>query len=196
MKQYELKIKHIRARGLANRRTQDLSGKKFGRLTPLEIDPIRTGKSIFWKCKCDCGNIKSVKTIHLTQSKIVSCGCSRKVRGNQHPTWKGFGEISHTYFNSIRWGALKRDIVFDITIQDMWELFLKQNRKCTLSKLDLIPPVGRWDEFTASLDRIDPMKGYTKENVQWIHKDINKMKQALTQDHFINLCKQVATNQG
>lgn len=30
------------------------------------------------------------------------------------------------------------------------------------------------------------------ENVQLLHKDVNMMKQAFCQDHFVNLCKAVA----
>jgi len=194
MKQYELKRK--RACGLSNRRTQDLRGQKFGKLTPFEIDPIRTDKSIFWKCKCDCGNIKSVRTIHLTKGRVVSCGCRRKIRGNKHPTWEGFGDISATYFHNLQNGAMSRNLEFSITIEDIWKLFLKQNKKCKLSHIELIPPIGRWEEYTASLDRVDSSKGYTIDNVQWIHKDINKMKQSLTQEHFIHLCKQIALQQG
>jgi hypothetical protein len=192
MTQNELEI---RLKGLHNKRCQDLRGKKFGKLTPIEIDPTRTDKSIFWKCKCDCGKMTTVKTIHLTQHRVVSCGCSRKVRGNKHPTWRGCGDISQTYFHNIQNGAISRNLEFAITIEDVWKLFLKQKKKCSLSGIELIPPIGRWDNFTASIDRIDSSKGYVKENIQWIHKDINKMKQALTQQHFINLCKQVVNNQ-
>ena len=45
---------------------------------------------------------------------------------------------------------------------------------------------------TASLDRIDSSKGYVKGNVQWVHKDINKMKTDFEQSIFIKLCKSVA----
>ena len=40
-------------------RYEDLTGKKFGRLTVLEPTEEKTkdGRRI-WKCKCDCGNIK------------------------------------------------------------------------------------------------------------------------------------------
>lgn len=41
---------------------------------------------------------------------------------------------------------------------------------------------------TASLDRIDSTKGYVEGNVQWIHKDINLMKNRLPQDYFISMC--------
>ncbi len=181
-------------RGLDNRRTQDLQGQRFGKLIPIEIDPIRTGKSIFWICQCDCGNTKSVRTIHLTKHRVVSCGCSRKIKGNKCKSWKGVGEISGTYFNGIRNGAIARNLEFSITINDLWDLFLNQKRRCALSDILLISPMGRFAEFTASLDRIDPSKGYVLDNIQWVHKDINRMKQAFTKDHFIGLCKKIASH--
>ena len=46
--------------------------------------------------------------------------------------------------------------------------------------------------LTASLDRIDSSLGYVKNNVQWVHKDINKMKQELNENYFKNLCKIIA----
>jgi len=47
---------------------------------------------------------------------------------------------------------------------------------------------------TASLDRIDSSKGYVKGNLQWVHKDINMMKNHYNQKYFIEICKKVATN--
>jgi phosphoglycerate-specific signal transduction histidine kinase len=44
---------------------------------------------------------------------------------------------------------------------------------------------------TASLDRIDSKLPYTYNNIQWIHKDINRMKNAYRQDYFIQLCGMV-----
>ncbi len=48
----------------------------------------------------------------------------------------------------------------------------------------------------ASLDRIDNTKGYTIDNIQWVHKDINWMKGTFTQDQFIELCGSVGNYQG
>lgn len=44
---------------------------------------------------------------------------------------------------------------------------------------------------TASLDRIDSLKGYTIDNVQWIHKHINYMKIDLTEQEFFHFIKQI-----
>lgn len=54
----------------------DLTGKKFGRLTPLEHTHIN-GVSA-WKCRCDCGNIIVVRSGNLKSGNTTSCGCSKR----------------------------------------------------------------------------------------------------------------------
>ena len=63
--------------------------------------------------------------------------------------------------------------------------FLKQNKKCALTGSELEINV------TASVDRIDSKKGYTKDNVQWVHKKVNLMKGTMSQKDFIETCKSV-----
>lgn len=41
------------------------------------------------------------------------------------------------------------------------------------------------------LDRIDSSKGYIEGNVQWVHKDVNMMKQNYSQKYFIEMCKKI-----
>ena len=57
----------------------DLTNQKFGRLIVLERDKNRktTGGS-YWICQCECGTIKSVKSISLRNGDISSCGCYRQ----------------------------------------------------------------------------------------------------------------------
>ena len=49
-------------------------------------------------------------------------------------------------------------------------------------------------ESHASIDRMNNNLGYTKDNIQWIHKDANKMKSDYNNEYFIELCKEVAKN--
>lgn len=52
----------------------DLTGKKFERLTAIKKDEDRKNH---WICKCDCGNIVSVLDFNLIHGKTKSCGCYR-----------------------------------------------------------------------------------------------------------------------
>jgi hypothetical protein len=81
-----------------------------------------------------------------------------------------------------------------ITIQDAWELFQAQHERCALTGVDLTfgGTARNWQSKTASLDRIDSSRGYTKNNVQWIHKRLQWMKNDMPEDEFIAWCKAVA----
>lgn len=63
----------------------------------------------------------------------------------------------------------------------------QQNRKCNLSGLPL-------EVETFELDHIIPRcngGSNTMENLQFLHRDINRMKGRLSQDRFIELCRAV-----
>lgn len=93
-------------------------------------------------------------------------------------------------------GARLRNLEFSITLKDVWNLFIKQNRKCSLTGLEIVFAKNRkqMSTTTSSLDRIDSTKGYTLDNVQWVHKDINVMKLDLNEAYFINMCRLVVNH--
>lgn len=77
----------------------------------------------------------------------------------------------------------------------MWNLFLKQDRKCALSgePIQFSSKVHKFDR-TDSMDRIDSSKGYTRENVQWLHKHVNLMKWDFTVERFKYLIDKIYNN--
>lgn len=165
-------------------RTVDLIGHKFGKLIVIKriLDNVKTDS--LWLCRCECGKEKTITGSHLRKNLTKSCGCIMR---------KGYKEIGGTYFNRIRHSARNRNIIFEITIEQIWDLFIKQERKCALSGLELhFSSKCDAGDGTASLDRIDSKKDYTIDNIQWVHKDINYMKQDNTDEEFIKYCKLVA----
>lgn len=62
---------------------KNLLGQKFGRLFVLEENGRDNHKNVIWKCQCDCGTIKDVRGTHLTQGKVLSCGCLQKERTSE-----------------------------------------------------------------------------------------------------------------
>lgn len=53
---------------------EDLRGRKFGKLTVLERE-YNNHKGVYWKCKCDCGNIYTIRKDGLLKNKTPNCGC-------------------------------------------------------------------------------------------------------------------------
>ena len=176
----------------------DLINKKFGLLTVIEyVDKAKSRGKTIWKCKCECGTIKLIQDNHLKSGNTQSCGCLRNRKGKDSPFFKGYGEIPLDSFSNIRRSAAGGGILnrktkeFNITIQQAWNQFLKQNRRCALTNVEL----HFGENQTASLDRIDSNKGYIEGNIQWLHKDVNIMKNDLDMNTFLMYCKLIYENQ-
>lgn len=182
-------------------RLQDLTGQTFGQWLVIERAVESTRKSgPKWRCSClGCGREGIIFGGHLRSGRSKSCGCSKRTTGS--PNWRGYGDISGAYFARLQYMAtspkMKRGILpFEVTIEYIWDLFLRQNKCCALSGIPLSFPTHSSDlamlRATASLDRIDSAQGYIPGNVQWVHKHINFMKRTFSQEYFIDMCKKVS----
>ena len=77
---HDLKAGKVKSCGCGNfagnRIRIDLSGKRFGRLTALFPTEKRDRKgSVYWHCRCDCGNETDVTESGLVHGNYRSCGC-------------------------------------------------------------------------------------------------------------------------
>lgn len=168
------------------------SNKKFSNLTIVKLGERLKGRRYVY-CKCDCGNLIYTRLCHITERHTKSCGCLNKIKesGEKHHSWKGYGNISGIHIYRIKNGADTRNIVFDLDAQYLDKLLISQDFKCSLSGLPIF--LLKANGGTASLDRIDSLKGYIIGNVQWVHKDVNKMKNNFEQSKFIDYCKLIAS---
>lgn len=149
-----------------------------------------------YRVRCKCGKEDYISSQSLKSGKSTKCKkCSTDEK------YKGYNCISSSFFSRIIESAIKRNIEFNITIEYIYNLLEKQNFKCNLSNLDItmsrsysIDRTNKISKTTASLDRIDSNKGYIEGNLQWIHKDINYMKNRYNQEYFIQMCKLIANN--
>lgn len=66
----------------SQRYLRNLIGQRFGMLVVKERDMTPSCRTR-WICQCDCGNVKSIEGIHLTQGKITSCGCDNLSNGER-----------------------------------------------------------------------------------------------------------------
>jgi hypothetical protein len=150
-------------------------------------------------CKCKCGKESLVDAYTLTKGKSRCCKqCSLPRITTNNSQWRGYEEIPQSWFSRYERGS---KISFDIKIEDVWDTYIKQDKKCILTGM----LIGFSNDYvrgkrhngakcTASIDRIDSKKGYSVDNIQLVHKDINIMKNAFDQAYFIQMCKAVANN--
>lgn len=186
------------AHGIPLRKRSDaeshqLTGRVFGLLTvgPMLRKRQRSGAVIYYRCVCTCGAVREVRAAHLIAGASKACKRCASGHSASSPHWTGCGEITGYYWGRVCRGAKQRGLVVEITIEQAWQVFLRQKRRCALTDLPLVMLGGNAAESepTASLDRIDSKLGYVAGNVQWVHKDINRMKNDFEETYFRELCR-------
>lgn len=175
------------------RKIKDLQGKEFGALTVVEYSHKRL-RYHYWMTECREGHRKALRGSSLhDRYKCSSC----IPIGNQHSEWEGCGELSKNLYNVFRHSATWKKLPFEVSIEYLWDLFVAQDRKCAFTGEELYfnKSYKTQKDRTASPDRIDSTKGYIEGNLQWVHRDVNKLKKNMTDARFIEICIKVAEHQ-
>lgn len=190
--------------------------KSYGLWKILDPKAILINKVYKYHCECTgCGRKYFVIATSINTGKSNGCRSCTKLgvilkkdesqrdikifTKDQLDKCSSVGDFNRTTFLRYKYRAtrLKRD--FELDMEDIWNLYLKQGGKCTLSGEHIIfdREHGRTQENldqTVSLDRKDSSKGYIIENVQLVHKTVNTMKSDLLDNEFIFWCSLIKLN--
>lgn len=176
-------------------------GDKYNRWTIIGDYEIYDNRYVV-PVQCECGTISKARLSHVISG--VNTGCkhcanrvnypsSRKMRSDIS-NYKGlFSSWLTSIKNNSRRGIVtERDLEVSITLEDLYNQLIKQNFKCALTGEDLVLLDMSKGKSNASVDRRDNDKGYTIDNIQWVLKDVNLMKNKFNQDYFIKICNKIS----
>lgn len=86
----------------------------------------------------------------------------------------------------------KSKIEFDIDVNFALSKWIEQKGKCYISDIEMkTSNPGIRHAFCASLDRINPTRGYVKDNVAWAAWACNMGKSNYSLESYIDICKEV-----
>lgn len=153
---------------MATGRFIDLTGLEFGRLTVMNTTGKDKHGRYLWKCKCVCGNEKTIATYILKSGHTKSCGCFRKEVTSERAKKHG---KRHSAEYEIWCGIMQRctnpnHIAYknyggrNITICDRWKDFSL-----------FIEDMGERPTPSHSVERNENEKGYTPENCRWATRE-------------------------
>lgn len=148
-------------------------------------------------CKClKCGNVfkRKYNCLSSKNSKLHCDKCEPVGRNTVYKSKYFVSGLLSIFYHRAK--GLGRD--FNLTLEDLDELYEKQNGKCYYTGEELILPATYQffatmdrNSFNVSIDRKDSSFGYSKENCVLCIKDVNIAKQNLSVSDFIQLCKEV-----
>lgn len=94
-----LKAGRVKSCGCLHRHTDDLTGQRFGRLVALYPIEKRDSKhSVYWHCRCDCGNETDVTQNNLVYGQYKSCGCLKAENHQNLPN-----QLHHVDGTCVEW---------------------------------------------------------------------------------------------
>lgn len=97
-------------------------------------------------------------------------------------------EIQCRYISKAKERAKKKNLECSISKQDIFDLYIEQNYICNISGQNLyFDSSGASFDGNVSIDRIDPKKGYIKENCQLLTKQVNNAKHDRTEEETIKM---------
>ena len=172
-------------------------GTKFSKWEIISCDTIKKNNLTNWSCRCECGLETYVPLNNLMNGSSTQCSdCASKESGMKRR--KGCGDISGEMWSIIKSNVDKRNISFNLRIEEAWDRFEYQNRKCALSNDDITLsgyPYSK-EKTSAVLTLINQNKSYNKTNIIWIHSDVAEMKSTMSLDKFLEIAYKVTLNSG
>ncbi len=140
-----------------NTRTEDLSGRTFGRLSVVEFSGFTDGepRASLWLCLCACGGTRIVRGSRLTCGLIICCAkCAKSAsakRGGESRRLPATEVEPRRLFSEYRANAKRRGLTFSVSYEQARALFLTECAYC-----GTIPTVLE----CGGIDRIDNNYGY------------------------------------
>ena len=167
--------------------TLSLHNKRFGRYTTA-IAPTaeRSGGSIVWLCRCDCGDTFRVPARDLTAAKFVGkhlmCKLqkSRIIDHDLYNIWRGMKVRCDEKNKNKKIG--KYYASKGITVCDRWKNSFEA----------FAEDMGPRPSNKHSIDRIDGSLGYFKENCRWATSyeqstNMNKFTRQLSAENYLEI---------
>ena len=173
---------------------KNYSGKLYKNWKITEFSHMNKYGNSCWKMICLGCNKEYIYAISRIKNGYSDKCLECTKRNNSRTTC--IGELSGQRWATIKRNASNRNIAFEVTIEFAWDLYLKQEEKCAITKVPILLR-SFWKDIhlnTASFDRIDSNDIYRDGNVQWVHKVVNVMKGKLSTQEFKSWCELVARN--
>lgn len=161
---------HPGSRGITPSNFNDLTGKRFGRLTVVRrISPV--GSKVRWLCRCDCGTMKDVTAYELTSGKTRSCGCLQKESRHLRKVPNGRGTRLYNVWKSMKGrcytpscSSYKYYGARGIKVCDEWKDDYQAFYEWAMSSgYDPDAPQGK-----CTIDRINVDGDYEPSNCRWV----------------------------
>lgn len=169
-------------------KSQDLTGKTFGKWTVLRSTRKANIRRVLWSCVCECGLVRTRHRYDLTSGKSTQCrACSAK---DQRTGTRAFRQVLSDY----KCGAKRRGLIWTLSDEEFNTLSQNKCHYCGTGPSNTL--TEPYDTFTYNgVDRKDNSLGYTLENSLPCCFECNMCKGTMEYDAFLAWINRVSNNE-
>jgi hypothetical protein len=165
---------------------RDIIGQRFGRLIARELVGKR-GRSVLWRCECECGRFVDVVRGNLMSGNTRSCGCMIVKRTIERSTTHGDSSRSNRSPEYVAWSSMIQRCACSknaLTWKNYGGRGIRVCSRWRESFANFLADVGRRPSAKHSLDRIDVNGNYEPGNVRWATRSQQQRNKRSTESHF------------
>ena len=166
-------------------------GDRFHMLTVIERSHY-DGKSVFWRCRCDCGNESLVRTSNWKR-EVKSCGCLKRSRENFPNAQAAVNRLIDRY----KRGAVKRGQEWNLSESEFRAITGQNCAYCGSPPAQRVRATSKQPDQVYvynGIDRIDSGRGYTPDNCVTCCVTCNRMKSDLSVLDFLRQVERIANH--
>lgn len=169
-------------------RYHNLIEKRFGNLTVTELAERDKNNKVRWKCKCDCGKYKIVRSSYLLNGDTKSCGCLKPKALNKEDKYY----IS--LYNRYEKQAKKRNYTFNLSFNEFKKLIHRHCYYCNNILSNTYNLSNGKTILYNGIDRLDNNLGYSIENCVPCCCKCNRAKMNMSYKEFIEMIIKIYKN--
>lgn len=158
----------------------------------LKVRMLPKAKRLYMKCKI--GHQEEIKN-NVHRLGFYCRSCFNEKRRERRGRYRRQPKVPSVRLNELLRSARRRSSVpCDLTIEFLLELLDKQEGKCYYSgiQMEFVQWGNGRNNYSVSIDQVEPSKGYTKDNIVLCCWGVNQGKGNMSAGEYIRLCKCVA----
>lgn len=166
-------------------------GERYTRLVVIEFSHKDAKSRKWWKCRCDCGEMRTLHTGNLRSGNTRSCGCLAKDSAAQRRLSVHHSDITavilgykrHALRRGHEWSLTRDQVEWIIGFDCFYCGSPPSNTKVTKNTVEPLRYSG--------IDRLNNAAGYTRANTVPCCRICNRAKETLTVEEFAEWVKRI-----